>query len=49
MSYVESSFVPTDPDRALDLLIAPQEIRGYGPVRHKAADQVMAEVAARMG
>jgi indolepyruvate ferredoxin oxidoreductase len=49
MTHVERRFDPANPDRALALLTAPQEIRGYGPVRHKAADQVMAEVAARMG
>ncbi|MDX5402848.1 MAG: indolepyruvate ferredoxin oxidoreductase family protein, partial [Rhodobacterales bacterium] len=48
MTHVEQTFDPADPDRALALVKAPQEIRGYGPVRHKAADQVMADVAARM-
>lgn len=48
MTHVESRFDPADQDEALALLSAPQEIRGYGPVRHKAADQVMAEVAKRM-
>ncbi|MCG6113234.1 MAG: indolepyruvate ferredoxin oxidoreductase family protein [Paracoccus sp.] len=33
-------------DDALTLLAAPQQIRGYGPVRHQAADRVRAEVAA---
>ena len=48
MSHVEHSFDPDRADEAQALLAAPQEIRGYGPVRHKAAEKVMAEVAARM-
>jgi indolepyruvate ferredoxin oxidoreductase len=48
MTHVERNLDPAHHDEALALLSAPQEIRGYGPVRHKAADQVMAEVAARM-
>lgn len=49
MAHVERSFDPAHPDTALALLKAPQEIRGYGPVRHAAAEKVMAEVAARIG
>ncbi|MGR3505722.1 MAG: indolepyruvate ferredoxin oxidoreductase family protein [Paracoccaceae bacterium] len=48
MAHAERSFDPDRADEALALLAAPQEIRGYGPVRHKAAEKVMAEVAARM-
>lgn len=33
-------------DKALTILSAPGEIRGYGPVRHDAARRVMAEVEA---
>ena len=31
------------PERVRELLTAPQEIRGYGPVRHAAADNVRAQ------
>ena len=31
------------------MLEAPMEIRGYGPVREKAADEVKAKVAALIG
>ncbi|WP_146346553.1 indolepyruvate ferredoxin oxidoreductase family protein [Falsiphaeobacter marinintestinus] len=45
LSYVETH---RDPDTAIDLLAAPMEIRGYGPVRHESAEQVMARVNAAM-
>ena len=45
MIHVEKAFDATNPEAAKNLLKAPQEIRGYGPVRHKAADKVMAEIA----
>jgi indolepyruvate ferredoxin oxidoreductase len=48
MRHVEQHFDPADPDASLALLRAPQEIRGYGPVRHGAADKVMAQVAQMM-
>jgi indolepyruvate ferredoxin oxidoreductase len=48
MVHVEKHFDPADPEKALALLKSPQDIRGYGPVRHKAAEKIMAEVAARM-
>ena len=40
--------LPLD-ERADAVLAAPMEIRGYGPVREKAAEQVQARVAALMG
>lgn len=46
MSHVEKNFDPANPAACMALLTAAQEIRGYGPVRHKAADKVMSEVAA---
>ncbi|MFC4667301.1 indolepyruvate ferredoxin oxidoreductase family protein [Seohaeicola nanhaiensis] len=39
--------LPLD-DRAADVLAAPMDIRGYGPVREKAAEEVQARVAALM-
>ena len=48
LTHVEQHSDPARPDEALILVKAPQEIRGYGPVRHAAADKVMADVAARM-
>ena len=48
IAYVERNFDAADPEASIALVKAPQEIRGYGPVRHEAADRVMAEVAARM-
>jgi indolepyruvate ferredoxin oxidoreductase len=48
MSHVEKNFDPANPAACMALLTAAQEIRGYGPVRHKAADKVMSEVAARI-
>ena len=48
LSHVERSFDPANPQAALDLLKAPMEIRGYGPVRHAAAGKVMGETRARM-
>ena len=35
-------------DAALEVLSAPMEIRGYGPVKEAAAEKVQAEVAARL-
>ena len=35
-------------DVALEVLSAPMEIRGYGPVKEAAAEKVQAEVAARL-
>jgi indolepyruvate ferredoxin oxidoreductase len=48
MTHVAQHFDPANPDEAMALLSAPQEIRGYGPVRHAAADKVMAQVAKTM-
>jgi len=48
MTHVEKNFDPANPAACMALLKAAQEIRGYGPVRHKAADKVMSEVAARI-
>jgi indolepyruvate ferredoxin oxidoreductase len=48
MTHVEKNFDPANPAACMALLTAAQEIRGYGPVRHKAADKVMSEVAARI-
>ena len=48
MTHVERSFDPAHADTALALLKTAQDIRGYGPVRHAAADKMMAEAAARM-
>lgn len=48
MIHVEQHFNASQPDKALALLSAPQDIRGYGPVRHDAAEKVMAEVAAKL-
>jgi indolepyruvate ferredoxin oxidoreductase len=45
MSHVESRF---DPAVAQQLLSAPMDIRGYGPVRHQASDSVRAETDAIM-
>lgn len=39
---VEQDF---DPNTAMDLLTSPMEIRGYGPVRHEAAQRVIAATA----
>jgi indolepyruvate ferredoxin oxidoreductase len=49
MTQVEQTFDAANPEAAKQMLKAPQEIRGYGPVRHKAAEKVMAEVAAKIG
>ena len=49
MSRVERSFDPDQPDASLSLLKAPQEIRGYGPVRHEAARRVMEETGIQSG
>ncbi|WP_319826010.1 indolepyruvate ferredoxin oxidoreductase family protein [Thalassovita sp.] len=43
LTHVETRY---DADQALAVLQAPQDIRGYGPVRHQAAHQVRAKVAA---
>ena len=45
LDLVERDFDRLGQDRALQILQAPSEIRGYGPVRHKAADQVRQQVA----
>lgn len=45
LDRVERDFDRLGQDRALQILQAPSEIRGYGPVRHKAADQVRQQVA----
>ncbi len=44
LRHVEKTFDPENQPLSLALLTAAQEIRGYGPVRHAAADKVMAEV-----
>ncbi|WP_118138437.1 indolepyruvate ferredoxin oxidoreductase family protein [Oceanicella sp. SM1341] len=41
LTQVEQSFDPADPEPSRALLDAPSEIRGYGPVRHEAAERVM--------
>jgi indolepyruvate ferredoxin oxidoreductase len=48
LTHVERHFDPTRPEEAMSLLQAAQEIRGYGPVRHAAAEKVMEQVAAKM-
>ena len=47
MAYAAQADVPEEVRR--ELLAAPQEIRGYGPVREKAAEEVQAKVAGLMG
>jgi indolepyruvate ferredoxin oxidoreductase len=49
LRHIEQSFDPCTPEKAISLLKTAQDIRGYGPVRHKAAQKIMAEVAARIG
>ena len=48
LAHVERSFDADDPAPAMALLEAPMEIRGYGPVRHEAAEKVLSETADRM-
>ncbi|MFV0384225.1 indolepyruvate ferredoxin oxidoreductase family protein [Paracoccus sp. (in: a-proteobacteria)] len=45
LDHVEQGAATLDPASVMTLLSAPMEIRGYGPVRHKAADRVRKEVA----
>ncbi len=47
MAYAAQADVPEEVRR--ELLAAPQEIRGYGPVREKAAEEVQEKVAGLMG
>ncbi|WCR10508.1 indolepyruvate ferredoxin oxidoreductase family protein [Paracoccus stylophorae] len=44
LDRVERDFDRLGADRARQILEAPTEIRGYGPVRHKAADRVRQQV-----
>ncbi|MHA6345228.1 indolepyruvate ferredoxin oxidoreductase family protein [Roseivivax sp. CAU 1761] len=46
LTHVEQSFDPADPEPARALLALPMEIRGYGPVREAAAEQVRAQADA---
>ena len=48
LTHVERHFDPARSEEAMSLLQAAQEIRGYGPVRHAAAEKVMEQVAAKM-
>ncbi|MBU3029470.1 indolepyruvate ferredoxin oxidoreductase family protein [Paracoccus marinaquae] len=49
LDHVERRFDPAARDDAMRLLRAPQEIRGYGPVRHEAADRIRRQVAPLLG
>ena len=42
LTHAERNFAQ-DPEKALHLLQLPSEIRGYGPVRHAAAEKAMVE------
>jgi indolepyruvate ferredoxin oxidoreductase len=48
LAHVEQHFDRARPEDAMALLTSAQQIRGYGPVRHAAAEKVMAEVSTRM-
>ncbi|MDP5335709.1 MAG: pyruvate ferredoxin oxidoreductase, partial [Paracoccaceae bacterium] len=48
ITHVERTFDAANPEASQAILKPAQEIRGYGPVRHKAADKVMADVAEKM-
>ncbi len=49
LEHVEQTFDTDDAARAMSLLEAPMEIRGYGPVRHEAAEKVLEQTRAQMG
>lgn len=46
IGHVEKTFDVSNPQPSVDLLKAPMEIRGYGPVRHEAAHEIRATVEA---
>ncbi|MDR9483759.1 MAG: indolepyruvate ferredoxin oxidoreductase family protein [Sediminimonas sp.] len=48
LAHVEQTFDANDPDPAMALLEAPMEIRGYGPVRHEAAEKVLERTREQM-
>ncbi|UXU76651.1 MULTISPECIES: indolepyruvate ferredoxin oxidoreductase family protein [unclassified Paracoccus (in: a-proteobacteria)] len=48
LDRVEAGALDHDPQALAMVLAAPQQIRGYGPVRHDAAERVRAEVASRL-
>ncbi len=45
LDHVERNFRVMGAEKAVVILSAPMEIRGYGPLRHSAADRVRAAVA----
>lgn len=49
LDRVERDAAALGPDVAMKAVSLPQDIRGYGPVRHKAADRARAEMAALLG
>ncbi len=49
MRDVACNYEQLGPERAEELLSGPQDIRGYGPVRHSAADNVMRKTQRLLG
>ena len=49
LDRVERDAAALGPERSIKAVALPQDIRGYGPVRHQAADRARADMAALLG